>query len=88
MNPRLTESFFSSLVLRPSPKTHLHDDTGVAGNTGPQLGSLLADGTSDSGALHLTLGVDDLQMPVRTSSTLRQHVAKGRTLTTPALSSK
>ena len=38
----------------------LHDDTGVGGNTGPKLSSLLTDGTSDGGSLHLTLGVDDL----------------------------
>lgn len=28
---------------------------------GPQLSGLLADGTGDGGALHLTLGVDDLE---------------------------
>jgi len=39
----------------------LHDDTRVAGNTGPELSSLLADGASDGRALHLTLGVDDLE---------------------------
>lgn len=37
----------------------LHDNTGVAGNTGPELGSLLTDGAGDGRALHLTLGVDD-----------------------------
>jgi hypothetical protein len=44
-------------ALNPDP---LHDDTGVAGNTGPELSSLLTDRASDGGALHLTLGVDDL----------------------------
>jgi hypothetical protein len=38
----------------------LHDNTGVGGNTGPQLSSLLTDGTGDGGTLHLTLVVDDL----------------------------
>lgn len=38
----------------------LHDDTGVGGNTGPKLSSLLTDRTGDGGSLHLTLGVDDL----------------------------
>jgi hypothetical protein len=36
-----------------------HHDTRVAGNTGPELSSLLADGAGDGRALHLTLGVDD-----------------------------
>lgn len=36
--------------------------TRIVGSTyGPQLSSLLADGASDGRALHLTLGVDDLQ---------------------------
>lgn len=46
----------------PCPKTnfpHLHDDARVGGDTGPQLGGLLADGAGDGGALHLALGVDD-----------------------------
>lgn len=38
----------------------LHDDTGVGGNTGPELSSLLTDRAGDGGSLHLTLGVDDL----------------------------
>ncbi len=38
----------------------LHDDTGVGGNTGPKLSSLLTDRTGDGGSLHLTLGVDNL----------------------------
>jgi hypothetical protein len=42
-----------------SQASTLHDDTGVAGNTGPQLSSLLTDGAGNGGALHLTLGVDD-----------------------------
>jgi hypothetical protein len=37
-----------------------HDDTGVGGNTRPELGGLLCDGAGDGGALHFTLGVDDL----------------------------
>merc|ERR1712080_528425 len=44
-----------SLVFPPP----LHDDTRVAGNTGPQLGSFLTDGAGNGGALHLTLGVDN-----------------------------
>ena len=39
----------------------LHDDTGVGGDTGPELSSLLTDGAGDGGSLHLTLGVDDLE---------------------------
>ena len=38
----------------------LHDNTGVGGNTGPKLSSLLTDGTGNGGTLHLTLVVDDL----------------------------
>ena len=38
----------------------LHNDTRVAGNTRPEFSGLLADWPSDGGALHLTLGVDDL----------------------------
>ena len=41
--------------------TTLHDDTGVGGNTGPKLSSLLTDGAGNGGTLHLTLGVDDLE---------------------------
>lgn len=66
-------AFFRSLapstVLRshcpsttPNPcEAYLHDDTRVGSDTGPQLSSLLTDGASDGRALHLTLGVDDLQ---------------------------
>lgn len=49
-------------VFVPCPKfnfPHLHDDARVGGDTGPQLGGLLADGAGDGGALHLALGVDD-----------------------------
>ena len=35
------------------------DGTGSGGNLWPQVGTLLANGSSDGGALHLTLGVDD-----------------------------
>lgn len=38
----------------------LHDDTGVGGDTGPELSSLLTDRAGNGGSLHLTLGVDDL----------------------------
>lgn len=38
----------------------LHDDTGVGGNTGPELSSLLTDRAGDGGSLHLTLGIDNL----------------------------
>ena len=44
--------------------TTLHDDTGVGGNTGPKLSSLLTDGAGNGGTLHLTLGVDDLEKAV------------------------
>lgn len=50
-----------SICIRPnSSEAHLHDNTGVGGDTGPKLSSLLTDGAGDGGALHLTLGVDDL----------------------------
>lgn len=39
----------------------LHHNTRVGGNTGPQLSGLLTDGAGNGGALHLTLGVDDLK---------------------------
>lgn len=39
----------------------LHDDTGVGGDTGPELSSLLTDRAGNGGSLHLTLGVDDLK---------------------------
>jgi hypothetical protein len=61
---RLTESFVLEIphANNPSPpETRLHDNTRVAGNTGPELSSLLADGAGDGRALHLTLGVDDLR---------------------------
>lgn len=35
----------------------LHNSAGRAGNTGPQIGALLGDGSSDGRALHLTLGI-------------------------------
>lgn len=47
---------------RPTNDPSLHHNTRVAGNTGPELGSLLADGTGDGRALHLALGVDNLQI--------------------------
>lgn len=53
-----TSARFSPLSFFLSPPS-LHDDTRVAGNTGPQLGSLLTDGAGNGGALHLTLGVDN-----------------------------
>mgnify|MGYP006950437575 CR=1 FL=1 len=31
----------------------------MGGDTGPKLGAFLGNGASDTGALHLTLGVDD-----------------------------
>lgn len=37
----------------------LDDGTGVRGDTWPDVGALLSNGTSDSGTLHLTLGVDN-----------------------------
>lgn len=37
----------------------LDDGTGVGGDTGPEVGTLLGDGTGDGGTLHLTLGVDN-----------------------------
>ena len=37
----------------------LDDRTGVGGNSWPDIGALLGNGTSDGGTLHLTLGVDD-----------------------------
>jgi len=46
-------------MLEKQKKDSLHDDTGVGGDTGPQLSSLLGDGASDGRSLHLTLGVDD-----------------------------
>lgn len=49
-------------------KARLHHDTGVGGNTGPQLSSLLSDGAGDGRALHLTLGVDNLWCCVSMSS--------------------
>lgn len=36
-----------------------HHHTAVAGYSGPELGSLLSDGTSDGTALHFTLWIDD-----------------------------
>lgn len=37
----------------------LNNNTRVRSNSGPQVSTLLSDGTSDGGTLHLTLGVDD-----------------------------
>lgn len=36
-----------------------HDDTGVGGDTRPQLSGLLGDGSGNGRALHFTLGVDN-----------------------------
>lgn len=36
----------------------LDDGTGVGGDTRPEVGALLGDGTGDGGTLHLALGVD------------------------------
>lgn len=38
---------------------YLNHNSGVGGNTGPQVSALLSDGSSDSGSLHLSLGVDN-----------------------------
>ena len=35
------------------------DGAGVGGDSGPELGALLGNGTGYSGALHFTLGVDN-----------------------------
>ena len=37
----------------------LDDSAGVGCNTGPDVGALLCNGTSDGRSLHFTLGVDD-----------------------------
>ena len=37
----------------------LGDRGGSAGDAGPEIGTLLGDGASDTGTLHLTLVVDD-----------------------------
>ena len=37
----------------------LDDGGGVGGNLGPEVSGFLSDGSSDGGALHFTLGVDD-----------------------------
>lgn len=64
---------------------------------GPQLSSLLSDGASDGGSLHLTLGVDDLKFLVSSCSVRPDRPASSAccvgliiqgVLTTPALSSK
>lgn len=48
------------IVPRSSAKqTRLDDGTGVGGDTGPQVGTLLGDGSGDGGSLHLSLGVDN-----------------------------
>lgn len=44
---------------------------------GPELSSLLTDGTSDGGSLHLTLGVDDLFKYQRVFLFYRQDEANG-----------
>lgn len=54
----------------------LHDDTGVGGDTGPELSSLLTDGTGDGGSLHLTLGVDDLQTELVWAQTGRSGLCR------------
>jgi hypothetical protein len=36
----------------------LDDGTGVGGDTRPEVGAFLGDGTGDGGTLHLALGVD------------------------------
>jgi len=50
---------FYSLLGMTSCAANLHDNTGVGGDTGPKLSSLLSNGTSDGRSLHLTLGVDN-----------------------------
>lgn len=54
---------------------------------GPKLSSLLGDGASNGGALHLTLGVDNLREAISILSAIVLAVLQG-ILTTPALSSK
>lgn len=41
------------------PSRYSHDGASMTGDSGPEIGALLGDGTSDGGASHLTLGVDD-----------------------------
>ena len=38
--------------------SRLDDGTGVRGDTRPEVGALLGDGTGDGGSLHFTLRVD------------------------------
>jgi hypothetical protein len=40
-------------------KVILNNNTRVGGNSGPEIGALLTNGTSDGRTLHLTLGVDN-----------------------------
>ena len=46
-------------VIESRKRDTSHDDTGVGGDTRPQLSGLLGDGSSDGRALHFTLGVDN-----------------------------
>ena len=49
-----------TLYSHPFPKIHSSADrSGVGGNTWPKLGSLLGDGSCDTGTLHLSLVVDN-----------------------------
>lgn len=47
------------LLLHLDNIVYLNNNTRVGGNSGPEVSTLLTNGTGDSGTLHLTLGVDD-----------------------------
>merc|ERR1711934_15063 len=54
----MAKSFdYSIFMLITDNYYHLVDGVGSAGNTRPHVSALLCDWTSDSGSLHLTLGV-------------------------------
>lgn len=56
-DPCSLPSYKYSLLVR--SKIRLDDGTGVRGDTGPEVGTLLSDRSVDGRTLHLTLGVDN-----------------------------